>query len=653
VSTENNAPRVRAARDIAAPLAVPRVLIPSVIVAVTVAWVLRMPRTVLMGDDLSLVVALAHVKWPDALGYVLTNNGANKYRPVLTLIFTLIVPAFGAKQYLYIALNAVVEIAAALTLSVIALRLTCRNAVLAALAGSAFIVSRFSYYNFLQIPGLMESVTLLLMLLAVRSVVIAYQDDRPRALWATVWIGLLAIFTDERYFAIVPFLVAAPLLHPSRRAHAREMLLLALSNCAGLAVYALIKTFIFRTTVATGTGGNELHPQASGVLLFLRTAVANMLGFNAGDPYYSGRDLSDLGLRAYVIGALVCVPLLVVAGFYVYDLIRRRAALVPLILGLVLFVPLLLTTTVTVRQEFRWLYGPFALVVLGLVAAHGRRRARSLTAALTAFALLASIGGAIYYRQFVSNVFFIHGMVVAGAVRDAMLRDPSGRVVLATHYDSSFQGWVFQNGAFFTAEGLDISRLRFVNEVEEAADEAGRVTILSAQMTEAGAERVDIPRVQVVPFANVRLSFESQFRKGVINSSRAMRTPGGRGVFLFPYPGEPAKMSSLTVLPNFRYTFRNVTIAANEQLVFYVAQPIASGAPSRAFVSITGRAGSRDVFSGVVEPSVSEPAWRRIVIPLAAYAGQRVEVTFGADPTNTDTSAWVAFVEPSLVVAKP
>lgn len=638
-------------RRIAARLALPQVYVPAaVIVAVTAAWVLCMPRTLLIGDDLVLVTQFRDASWVKVFHGLSVDYAGNKWRPLLLLVLRAIVGAFGTSFAAYVALNSIVQIASALAIASIVLRLTRGSALLATLAGCAFVVSRFAYYNLIQVQGIMEGLALLLMLLALRAVVVAYQERRLGALWSTPWLGALAIFTDERYLAIAPFLVAAPLLHPARRSNLRAASALALSNCVAPLAYAAVKTFVFHAPVASGTGSTALAPHAAQVWAFLVSAIANMLGFNAGNGYFTGRDMGDVGMPAYVAGALVCVPLLLLLGRYVLDVARRRTAPQPLVLGLVLFVPLLLTATVTIRQEFRWLYAPFALVVIALAGAGGRSGPRTVFSALAAFALTACVAGAVYYRQFATTVFFMHDMAVAASLRDALLRTPAERVVLVVHHDRSFQFWAFQKDLFFRVYGLDRSRVRFVDEPQEATGEAGPVTLLSVEMTEAGVVPVPMPRVVVVPYDGVRLAFEAEFDKSVVEPARSMATPGGRGAFLFPYHGEVAGTSSLTVLPGFRCTFRRVPIVRGERLVFYVAQPRAAGAPSRAFVSVRDARGSAGVFSAIVPPSVDEPAWRAQDVSLARFAGRTVDVTFGADPATTDGSARVAFAEPSLVV---
>jgi hypothetical protein len=630
----------------------PVVLPALIIVAVTIAWMLCMPRALLIGDDLFIVASTQHANWFDTLVQGLTTNPpSNKYRPVLTTIFALTIPVFGTNFYAYVALNTVVEIAAALTLASIVLRLTRRNAVLATLAGCAFVVSRFVYYDVIQIYGIMEGLALLLMLCALRAVVIAYQERRPAVLWHTVWLAALAIFTDERYLAMTPFLIAAPLLYPDARLDARRLRLQALAQCAAPLAYVFIKTVVFRAPVASGTGGHELALQPIGLRMFIVSAVENMLGFNAGPSYLSGRDLGEVGTPAYLAGWLVCVPILLVLGWYAADVIRRRVPRRPLVLALVLFVPLLLTTIVTIRQEFRWLYGPFALVVVAVAAAGGRYGARSVPAALAAFALIASAGGAMYYRRFAPNVFFIHAMAVAGSVRDALMRDPSRTIDLVIGNDDSIPHWALGEGTFFQVYGLDQSHVRFVRTVADAASDAAPADVLAVDSSAAGVVPLPMPTVVVAPFHDVRFSFESEFSKGHVEPARDMPTPGGRGAFLFPYAGETAGASSLTVVPGFRCTYRNVPVERDEHLKFYIARTQPGRAAARAFVSVRDAGGSVDVFSALVPASDGGPVWRLQDVPLDRFAGRHVDVTFGVAPVAPNDQAWLAFAEPSLVLA--
>ena len=178
-----------------------------------------------------------HASWAKVFHGLPVDHVGNKWRPLLLLVVRAIVGAFGTSFAAYVALNSIVEVASALTIASITLRLTRGSTLLATLAGCAFVVSRFAYYNLIQVHGIMEGLALLLMLLALRAVVVAYQERRLGALWSTPWLSgagdfhRRAVSRDRavpRRGAAAP---SRPPVEPARRKRARTR---ELRGAAGL-----------------------------------------------------------------------------------------------------------------------------------------------------------------------------------------------------------------------------------------------------------------------------------------------------------------------------------------------------------------------------------------------------------------------------------
>ena len=156
--------------------------------------------------------------------------------------------------------------------------------------------------------------------------------------------------------------------------------------------------------------------------------------------------------------------------------------------------------------------------------------------------------------------------------------------------------------------------------------------------------------VRVAPTSVQRYLFINHFAEGTINSLRPASTPSGRGVLILPVRNGPEKTQTLTVLGSYRYTYRNVAVAAGDRLQFVAAKPYSIGIGVRAFVDIISGGVTKRVVDEVLPPAIGDaPIWKAFLVPMSDYANQKVSIVFGADQLPADgTASWVVFGEPQL-----
>jgi hypothetical protein len=641
-----------------------RLLAGALLIAlVAVLWFFTIPHGILMGDDISLVSQVRHGEYASTIPQALTSASFDRYRPVLAVVFSFIVPLFGNHFGAYEAFNLAVEIACALLVGAIVLRLTRDNEALALGAALAFVISRFAYYNVMQVDGLMEGLGLLFMLLAVRDAADAFALDRYERLKRTVLWYALAVFSDERYVVIGLFVVVAALAHPRARAETRTLAFVTLGAVGVLAAEIVLKTVVFKQHVLIGAGGAPGVIDPGQILGFLGAALANVLGFNVGPDYLSAKDVAGTGAFGYLLGFLVAVPVLALFGAYVAAAVRKGSAgaVRASAVGLALFVPLMITTAITYRQEFRWLYAVDTVFLIAVAFVAIRVEPRRIVVGTAMFALAASIVGAMWYRNFLDNVYYMRSMGIASGVRDAIERDPADPVVVAVHGDSTLPNWVFLRGAFFEVYGIQRTPVRFENDPVPVPGanvldvEGAGVLLVSgpAGRGKPGAAVAVSGGPSVLPFGKPVRSFTADFDKGTINDTRQVATPTGRGALLMSWPGPTGSVSSLTLLDSFRYHYPPLRIERGMALAFYAGRPYPMGTPTRALVIVNDRGKDVTIYDEPLPLPVTQIDWRRHVIDLSRFAGRTVTVSFGAEATQGNPSAaWVAFGYPTLVAGR-
>jgi hypothetical protein len=374
-----------------------------------------------MGDDLYL---WAFFQGHPSVHDVLFTSSGGKYRPVATglqwIFFQLFSPNFPAWTYA----NAVIEWAAACLVFFLVRSVTRRDIWIAFAASVLFLTSRFSYYGVLQAMGTMEALG---MLLFVVLLLVAVFYCRRSDVWSGV--ALAAVFlalslTHERYLAVLPFLVALALLMGRRSWALRGVH--AVLFCVPLIVNLVLKMFVFTEAVLMGTGGQAIGLDPASVAKFLVKGAANLVWFNWGPDYLSGITMSETGTTVRVVVAVivalvaVCVVSAVVGIVRSRDKARRRLELKVFVLWVLLTGSLLVVASITIRQEYRWLYAPWAASLVYFMYLYARLRWRVVVRyAVLAVLVVAVLGADVYYRAHESNVFFFYGERIADSARAA------------------------------------------------------------------------------------------------------------------------------------------------------------------------------------------------------------------------------------------
>jgi hypothetical protein len=390
---------------------------------VNVLWFSVFPFRTVMGDDLGAwALYSGHPSFQDLF---LTASGG-KYRPVFTAAHYVLFGAFAADYRAWVAFSIVFNFVNVCLVFALVRRLTRGDTLIAFLAGLLYITSRFSYYNILQLNGVMEALGIFFLLLILH---VAFEFLRSDSRWpgfALAGLYLLITFTHERYIVLLPFLVLL-VVFKSRLTRRPKVLLLGLMCVPPLLMLAL-ESMVFHSTVLMGTGGQPITFDPVQVMTFMAQGLANMFWINAGPAYLSGIKITNLAPGTLMLVIVVGVSLAVVGVLAMGRILtlkdpkERRAELKGLVLWMVLLLSLLLGASITIRQEYRWLYAPFVVCLVYFCYQMARLPWRPLAryGVLVALVVMA-VGADFYYKQHEGNVFFLTGEAIADSTYDATM----------------------------------------------------------------------------------------------------------------------------------------------------------------------------------------------------------------------------------------
>jgi hypothetical protein len=355
----------------------------------------------LMGDDLyAWSYYSQHVSFHDLL---LTGSGG-KYRPVVAAVLYVLFHQFGADYQAWVTFSVGLNLVIACLVFALVRRLTRGDTIIAFLAALLYITSRFSYYDVLQVAGLIEALAILLLVVILYVAVEFAESDSRWPGYALAGLYLLITLTHERFLALFPFLV---------------LLVLA---CVPPVLNVALKHLVFHTSFLMGTGGQALEFDPVSIMTFMVKGFANMFWVNWGPDYLSGITMSEVSPKARVLVILIVVSLAAVIVLTVVRVLRlkdrseRLGELKGFVLWLSLFVSLLLMASITFRQEYRWLYAPFVVCLVYFCYQFSRLPGRAVVkyAAIAVLAVMA-IGADSYFKQHENNVFFFYGESLADA----------------------------------------------------------------------------------------------------------------------------------------------------------------------------------------------------------------------------------------------
>lgn len=477
----------------------------GVIGALTAAWFLPVRFSTLMGDDLYLDYGAHHGGYASSLTSALTQGHADKYRPLLTVFLVAFTHLFNGDYLGYRNVDLILQLLNTWLLGYLVWRVTDRRWTIAVGAMAAVTVSRFNAFDVLQVYGFMEGLALTFMILMLICVEAAYRrSDASRLVLATVCFTA-AEFTHERFILLLPFMLVAILLAPiDLRSSRLRLAWCTLPVAAALLNYG-VKTWAVHTAFFTGGGGQPLQPSPSQVLTLLGDGIVTIGGYNVGPAYLSGQPGSEAGGAAILLALAFAAPLGIVATAVVVQATRlaplpalvwfRRGAL-----GAALFGPLLLSASITFRQEYRWLYAPFVVLIVGAAWALGQlSRSRVLPLCLVVAVFGGSIAVDAFYRRSLSSVYFMAAQSRAEAVHADLIEGHRAQLsdvtVFFVSMDPTFQQFDLADGEMFAVYAPDANvDVRFLTDAPSVCRTAGvRPERLIYRVT--GSDIIDVTQV--------------------------------------------------------------------------------------------------------------------------------------------------------------
>ena len=232
----------------------------------------------------------------------------------------------------------------------------------------AYLLSNLSYYQISQGLGVMETMALW-MGIGILYCLFQFLHDAPKSrTYYMTAVGLYfgVCFVHERYMVLLPLFFIVLLLKKSR--DIRQWLY----PFASFVLVQVIRLLTIGGLSPAGTGGTQVADTFSlkQSIKYALSQVAYMFGINAGPEHLNGIPWKDspFWIHGLVYGTLVFVLAMVVC--FLVTAIRHKEERFPALASSILFIcfigACIVSSSVTIRVEMRWVYISYTAALLYL-----------------------------------------------------------------------------------------------------------------------------------------------------------------------------------------------------------------------------------------------------------------------------------------------
>lgn len=354
-------------------------------------------------DDLSMLRA-----WHDtgsSLWHFIWYDGSFKFRPIANLLMGIGFSIVGSHtEYLWLWML-VINYTTVLTVFHI-YKTVIHDEILAATGACVYALSRFGYYAYGQYFGIMEQTATMFAILTLLQVFEALTEAHSmKNLMAALVFSSLATFTHERYLSLFVLVILSSVLSSLPT---KKKLISVCVFAVSLVAVLYSRSAMFGEQAWAGTGGTNMVSglEISRVVTFILHGCLYLFGINVGPAYLSGFTYTDIPVGIWtLIGCVWAIILFcIVLGLRNRHIIKnwKQYFIVVAYIGGTLIV-----SCTTIRLELRWLYSPFAgIILLWLMLLQGAfPQKMELKKGLSMILLFGMMAIEVFYHSGYGNIY--------------------------------------------------------------------------------------------------------------------------------------------------------------------------------------------------------------------------------------------------------
>ena len=461
----------------------------AVLFIINVYWFNQFSFNTLMGDDLG---RWSHFSGPGSFAEKsLTFCEVNKYRPVFDAVHFMQFKLFSYDYKLFFYFNILFNFIVVFALFNTIKSCTKNNSFIAFVISIIYITSRFSYYNILQVNGILEALSLLLAILIVRACIEYLKTENLIYVLYFLILNCLITFTHERFIVLVPFLLMVLFFKkPSKFPN-----FFYGGVIFPFLLLVFIKKVIFKARFFDGTGGVPIDLNLLPKIKFFIKGCLNIFGLNFGPSYLNGISFWQIDIYTHGFSVIIVILylLIIILGLLQYKKLNfdaRKKQIQIFLLWVIAFFLLILGASVTFRQELRWLYAPFALYLILIAYILSNISLKPILKYLLLVTIcLCIVRNDIYFRNNQSDVFFIYCEKISDSLySETVQKYGTGLRNYSLYIEkNNDMNWPIQDSLFFVpylGDNFKVNYVENIDDVDITATNKDKVILLRMQWPE-------------------------------------------------------------------------------------------------------------------------------------------------------------------------
>jgi len=649
-----------------------------VLIVVLVSWIVirfwfsPLNFNVIMGDDLHFAKKFfAYSSSPDGyfLSIMKSSASADRFRPIT---YSILGTAFTIckKDYsCFFDNNQSVFFINFFLVLINSFLITNKKLELMFFPPFIFLFSRFSYYSVLQIMGLMENFAMMFLLLISIFTILFINNKKGFYIDIVILFFAIIISTHERFMVLlIPILF---LLISNRKDMSNKSFLLRIFFLfIIISFYFYFRLIHFKANFLTGTGGTYVTETFDilQMLGFIINGLLNMVGFNAGPDYLSGKFFLDAGILGIILGISVSFSLILL--FFIYfsrnyiskDLINWNY----LIFSFLVFGGLIFSSSITIRQEYRWLYTPFIIFILLIFHLLSQIIAKRTKVILAIFIFLSFLSVDLFYRNYVENIFFIKGLETSILAKDIIIdgqelaKKPDQDIYLVTD-KLHIKNWYFANDYFFKFysgnNSINIKYFNFIDEI--TSDDMNNLNPLIFQIDEKEVTQIPHDYIDLylldknLENQTTSYDFVNNFSTAKLSSNEQVDSPTGKIAFLWDWLDENKIIKkSITLVSPYSVEFSDISCNQNAVIKLSSGIPFSAGDGAELLINVKNDQNMQKSLEILLPPAENDQiiSWNNSDMIIDEFCGRPFDVFFEAKSNSGDTSYdWVVINSAKII----
>jgi hypothetical protein len=451
----------------------------AIISAAVIAWFSPIRTHTFMGDDLQIIQRSQAHTFATSIWSDMINGEGYKFRPISNAAIGALVRSCDMNFDCYNNFNLGLFIINISILSFVVNQMTGSLWLSLVFSPIVFLVSRFSYYSAITILGIMENMGMTFVLLFVLTIYKFVRNRRYRWIVLSIFLYVLLICTHERFIVLSIPIILTVYIYRKSMTNLKRICTVASTVMVPI-LNVVIKEYLLKMPFLVGSGGTYISQTFTliGFLKFILKGNVNLGGLNAGPTYLSGKYFREAGQPGIYLAVFLTGSIFILFGIYFYKYFRSQSNEAEnykfIILLLITIECLIAASSITIRQEYRWLYTPFAVLIILVCYLLPKLSPIKLQIGLTIILLISFVSVDVYYRQYVGNIFFIAGMRTTDSIKANIIDRftanelTTSSVIIVTHGNNDIKNWyIFTDYFFILYAKIPMIDLHYVNEVEQ------------------------------------------------------------------------------------------------------------------------------------------------------------------------------------------